>query len=418
MQGELIEQLYCQETGADLEFALPEQGFLKDYIDYAKEYTDAPEHYHLFAGLTIIATALGNKVWFRGYGNRKAYPNMWLILLAPSSFFRKTTCLNIGKSIIYEVDRKLILPTEFSPEALASTLQKAPQGLFIWSEFAGFLSQLERPYMLGTKEFLTDIFDCPEFYERKLKNETITIEKPCISIMAASTIEWLNSKLREGDLRGGFLNRFLYIPATKKNKIIPFPPSPSEFRRQELAKKLSRIGKLEGEADLSGVTCAYEEFYIEHEKSLGRQRNQELLSGFYTRLADYCLKFSVLYQVVSEGNLTVSMDSMQKAIYLTKYLKRTIVNLIDEELALSPDAAERKRLLKLIPEAPEHITRADLTRYSHMSAKQINNHLLTLFESYTVRSSSIGEGREKTKIYYKEAITSQDFTLLHSGAVK
>lgn len=380
-----IEELYCHETGADLEFATPDTGFLADYGTYAKQYTDAPPHYHLFVGLTIIAAALGNKVWFRGYGNRKAYPNIWLVLLAPSSFFRKTTCLNMGKSIIQEVDRKLILPSEFSPEALASTLQKAPQGLFIWSEFAGVLSQLERSYMLGTKEFLTDIFDCPEYYERKLKNETINIEKPCISIMAASTIEWLNTKIKEGDLRGGFLNRILYVPATRKANIIPFPPSPWEWERKKLADKLKQISQTEGEADLSSVRGSYEEFYIEHEKSLGRQRNQELLSGFYTRLADYCLKFSVLYQVASEGNLVVSMDSMQKAIYLTKYLKRTIANLINEELALSPAAAERKRLLKLIPEAPDHITRAELTHCSHMSAKEIDHHLLTLSESYGVQ---------------------------------
>lgn len=397
----LERELYCQETDADLDLAIPESGFLRDYYDYAGKLTDAPEHYHLFVGLVLVSAVLGNKVYVPGYGNKNIYPNLWVILLAPSSFFRKTTSLNIGRSILGLVDRKLILPSEFTPEALTHTFKDNPQGTFIWNEFAGVLAHLERSYMLGSKEFLTDIFDCPPFYERKTKNETVLVENPCISIMAASTIEWLNSRIKEGDLRGGFLNRFLYVPATAKSKIMAFPPEPDESLGRVLAKMLTEIRHIQGQSDLSQVKDLYSEWYKKHESSLARQRNQEILSGFYTRLADYTLKFSLIYQASSEGSLVISSESMQQAIALTEHLKRNIVILINEDLALSPESAERKKLLSLIPPLPDHITRGDLTYYSHLDSKKVEQHMRTLIDTGKVSSVGVGEGRRKALAYYK-----------------
>lgn len=411
-------ELYCQETDADLDLAIPETGFLRNYYDYAGELTDAPEHYHLFVGLGLISAALGNHVYLSGYGNKNIYPNMWLILLAPSSFFRKTTSLGIGRSILSLVDRKLILPSEFTPEALTHMLKESPQGLLFVNEFAGLLAHFERSYMLGTKEFLTDIFDCPPYYDRKTKTETVLIENPCLSIMAASTIEWLNGRIKEGDMRGGFLNRFIYIPALRKSRVMAFPPEPDNSLCQTLAQQLREIRELRGTADLSGVRDQYSEWYQRHEKSLYKQRNQEILSGFYARLADYTLKVAIIYEASSSGSLSISAESLQQAIALIEFLKRNIVMLVNEDLALSPEAAERRKVLSLIPYSPEHITRANLIRYSRLSSGKLDEHLRTIMGTEEVESMSVGEGRKKSLVYQRKPTTSQDFTSLHRGCVK
>src|SRR3989304_3083624 len=92
--------------------------FLKAYTDYASRLTDAPPLFHLWTGIGLLATALGNEAFVWNWG-RRICANMWIVLLAPSGVLRKTTALNIGQSVLLEqtagvADR--LWPSEWSFE--------------------------------------------------------------------------------------------------------------------------------------------------------------------------------------------------------------------------------------------------------------------------------------------------------------
>ena len=59
--------------------------------------------------------------------------------------------------------------------------------VMIWSEFDHAMAQFTKDYMAGTVQFFSKLYDCPERITRHLRKETWTIERPAVSILAAST---------------------------------------------------------------------------------------------------------------------------------------------------------------------------------------------------------------------------------------
>lgn len=366
----------------DFGMATPETGFLKDYCEYASKLTDAPEHYHLFVALSIVSTVLGKNVYIP-FGAQKIYPNLWVILLAPSSVFRKSTCISMGRSILHKVDNSLILPNEFTPEALLSGLTTKPQGIFLWSEFAGALSCFDRSYMVGMKETLTDLYDCPPVYTRKLKNDEFVIQEPCLSILAGTAMDWFLDKCKEGDVRGGFLARFAYVPAFDKSRRIAIPPKPDPGAAAKLIRELQELKNFQGEMNTELIEKGYQDWLFAHEDQLQEENGTGSLGGFWSRLGIYVLKFAMLYQVSEEKNLRISTVSLFKAIDLVELLKESARKLVKEEWVFGQDAKDKQKVLRIIKKKPG-IKRSQLLRNSNMGASRFKGALDTLKQEGSV----------------------------------
>jgi hypothetical protein len=366
----------------DLGMAAPESGFLRDYYDYASELTDAPEHYHLFVGHSILSAVLGRNV-FIPFGAQKIFPNLWVILLAPSSVFRKSTCIHMGRDILHKLDDSLIQANEFTPESLLAGLVDKPHGIFLWSEFGGALSCFERSYMVGMKETLTDLYDCPPIYKRKLREKEFIIENPCLSILAGTAIDWFLSKCKEGDIRSGFLARFVYVPAFKKSKRIAIPLRADPSVAAKIVRELQKLADIKGEVNTDLVKPTYEDWLFSHEDQLDTEANAESLSGFWSRLGMYVLKFALLYNISEEKSLVISTVSLLKAIELVELLKQSVKVLVKEEWVFGQDAKEKQKLLRIIRNKPG-IDRRRLLQNSNMIAQRFKAVLDTLIQEGSV----------------------------------
>ena len=358
--------------------ALPSDGLLREYLDYAEPLSDAPLVYHLFVGLTVIGVTLGNRVYIP-FGNQRIYPNLWTALLGPSSFYRKTTAIGIGRDLLETFEDNVILPDEFSPERLFKKLQSNPVGLLTWSEFGHALSTFERSYMMGTKEFLTDIYDCRPKYKRELNQCTIEINNPAISILTASTPEWLKKRMREDDIRAGFYPRFLFVPAFKKEKRIAIPERPNYEGKNKLILGLRKLKDLAGEFDISQIEKGYEIWAFSLEDELHALEDAEMLGGFYARLSIYCLKFAMIYASSSGLGTFIDSGSMSKAISLTRYLCQCVRYLYSEELALTPEMRLKQKVLKIIQKYPG-IQHSRLLTLSHVRARELKEALDSLIQ--------------------------------------
>ena len=72
-----------------LQDAVPKKGLFRHYVEWAEPVTDAPIDFHVAASLALAGTIAGRKISLdRGHG--RLYPNIWALILAPSSFFRKS----------------------------------------------------------------------------------------------------------------------------------------------------------------------------------------------------------------------------------------------------------------------------------------------------------------------------------------
>lgn len=353
--------------------------FLERYSEYASEITDAPENFHTAVGLSILSAAVSSNCYLQ-QGDQKIFPNLWIVILGGSSFSRKTTAITIGRNLLHDFLESLILPDEFSPEALTTNLASNPKGIFIWSEFSAFLSLLSKDYMAGTKQMLTNLFDYIRCYKRKLRNETFYINEPCIGILAGSTVEWFSNSFQEGDLQGGFLVRFLFMPEMGKRKFYPIPGEANTKKRNALLLYLREIAAIKGKFDFSDVQKQYTDFYQEL-VDMGRDPQYAKYSSFLSRLDTYCKKFAMLYALSSSRTLLIRAEHLQRAIKRANLFKWYFINLCEEEFAFTKWEKQMKKLRRDIPKFPEKISRSQLLKRSRLPQREFSSLLSTMIET-------------------------------------
>ena len=175
--------------------------FLDDYVEVASKLTDAPGIYHRYLAYSVAGTILGHQVYLLE-GRDYVYPNLWAVIVGGSSAFRKSTSLNIAKDMIKDLCKERIYPDEFTQEKLIEVLRAQPQGVFFHYEFAQFMGLMNKEYNMGMKAFLTALYDCPYEYHRTTRGakDIITIQQPCISMICATTSQWLVKNLQESDI--------------------------------------------------------------------------------------------------------------------------------------------------------------------------------------------------------------------------
>ena len=371
--------------------AIPSTGFLRDYVDYAETLTDAPRIFHLFSGLSAMAGAVRRRAWVQGFGGRPLYPNLWAVLLAPSSVFRKTTALNISRDLMADSGVP-ILPEDFSREMLVEVLAGTPQGSFVWSEFGSAIAQFDREYMSGIKDMLADMYDCPSSYRRLLKSGTFEVENPCISILGATNIDWMVDKQNtKNDLRGGFLARCLFVPYHSKDFEMETPGIIDNAWRGRLT------GFLRDLQELHPV-----EFQISELSDLRRQLKEELdatakqseylieLSAAFTRYQAVALKLGTLYAIsLGEWGGEIPLEAMECAVNAVRLLKTSILDILGNV----PMNRDDKILIEVINKMQQiHATGAvwisfrDLLRYTHRKKGDLLPVLDSLVEMGKIRN--------------------------------
>jgi len=384
---------------------VPEDDFITYYCDeYACKSTDAPRKYQELMALAVISVVLNRKVYLP-YSVNNLYPNLFVVLIGKSTIMRKSVSLNLARNLIFNFNKEFIFPHDFTQEGFFEHLKEFSKGIIIWSEFAGFLQKSTKPYMAGTKEFLTDAFDCPIYLNKKLAGKKIfEIENPYINIITATSMKWFTENITEADVKGGFLGRFIYILAlpNDKDKWFAFPAVPNQNVINRLLIKLRGISELEGQMEL---TEKAKETYIDwlknHEDELQRLSDDKGISSFYGRLSDYTLKFAILYELSSNLSLTISDNSIKRAIRLVESLKESIRDVLEKHVSFTAYEKNKKKILRIIGDKKE-IARGELIKSSGLNKKDFDLVIDTLLEEETIKVKP-GESKYKPKtIYFKE----------------
>jgi len=326
------------ETTADFELDYSRiHPFFKKFVDeYIVDKTEANPDFVAVSLLTAFGATIGNKAKLRT--GKGIYPNLYTCLIAPSTFLRKTTAIayatealrkisNRKKSVYIEKlktkkedeetpkDTGNILPDDFSPEALLEKLEDKPDGLIIVPEIATLLSRMESSYGTGLKEMLTTLYDTPEEYSKTLKGKSVSIKNPAPSILAASTLQWLQNRLKDSDLLSGFLGRFLWVykhDYPKKPIAIPGWFSISDFWI-DLFKFLDErsSGDFELSQDAKDYYCDW--YAITREQILN---SDPLLHSFAGRLLNAVHKFALINRCLSNYNKPIPFRQIEKEDYI------------------------------------------------------------------------------------------------------
>lgn len=407
--------------------------FLKPYMEFCNEITDAPKVFSFFCGISTVATALGNRTSV-AWGSDYIFPNVWLLLIAASTRSRKSYSIATSKKICHKTNEVImgpvmaeylnekdtyealskeeqeghtqpispataiqILADEFTTEGLLDALDSQPSGTMVWSEVATALQQMRKTYMAGTREMLTAIYDCPYIYERKLKTSHYKVNRPCLSLLAATTLEWFCEAITETDLQGGLLPRFLYVPSKEIMPFMAYPQLAGEDKQQYLIKTLAEVYEISNKSLVFSDDA--KDFFIdwstENDMIALALTDGAQLAAFYHRLQIVLVKLSmIIHQQKLRNTNEIDLYTMGQAVKITEYLREAATYMVRGQMTFSTDQATRKKILTIITEAgSEGITKSKLTRHAHLRVKELSEFTEWLAQEGSIRIVETGKNQ-------------------------
>lgn len=232
--------------------------WLQQYLDWAgRTGNQTPMDFHLAAGLWLLSVAVGRRLFGEAPWGIKIYTNLYLMLIADTTYYRKSTAYKLAEQIAREAIPHMLMPTPGSPErfqeALAGRmpanfdkLTKAQQerltraqpfaaqrGL-LKDEVAGLFGAINRKeYMVGMKDLLMELYDCPDYSDKDTQAGLTVVENAALSILGVTTPAGLSVAVSDADWANGLLIRFALLTPElnyeERPSLKAFQPPPTEL---------------------------------------------------------------------------------------------------------------------------------------------------------------------------------------------
>jgi hypothetical protein len=335
--------------------ALPQgHGFLRSYIEYASQCSDAPEIYHVGVALTIFSGAVAKKLICPWMAGRTLVPNLYTLLVGPSRSSRKTGSMDTGIDIIQTAKNELVIPIPGSYEEMIAQIRSTPSGMLLYREFGHFLKTTQRGYGEPIRTVLMDLYDWPpdRAYTRNLKKVKTVVEPPiCLSMLSSCSTDLLFQYSDSEEWTGGFFGRMLLLYGERESFRMPTTWTSA---RDYL------IGMLHQHIQFPFSQCggfsptAWQQFegwsmWRDGKAKEAPARMQTHIAGATTLAAKVALLFAADAGEVAAGNgWLISLESMQRAILFVEHLYLPSVMHLGERLALGIWEKDRQRVLDAI----------------------------------------------------------------------
>jgi len=253
-------------------------------------------------------------------GSWDAYPNLYVIFVAPPGKARKSTTLNYVEDLYEGLSPGTLTsaPTFVTQASLLDRLVKSSDAsVYVLSaEFSSFIKKSG----VDMFEFLTDMFDG----RRHVEASTITrgvefAEKPCINLLAATTPKWIAENMPESVIGGGFASRviFIYEDKVRRRKFFydDLDHDALEAKRDALVADLQHISSLEGEFDFADDSARkfVTEWYDSTADNIPTTNYR--LFGYYERKPAHVLRLAMLLHLAYDDALVLTKQDLENSIY-------------------------------------------------------------------------------------------------------
>jgi hypothetical protein len=327
------------QTGDDSQQSAPPDfpeeaftGLFKSYLDLVGPCTEAPSSYHWVTCLTMTGLLLGRSVFIRS--PFPLYPNFYSLLIGPTGLNRKSTAMTFGvREILNKVQHNIVyVPGALSSEGIYEELSKRSgcQLLLYCDEMRSLLNVAGRQGTADILPRLNSLYGCPDTDGLTRRGNSTKVEFPFVSLIAGTPKEWLTSAISDGEIMGGFVNRFLCVDGISRRDI-PFTPQPSPDASRHFIEQLNKVidlCSLPVEMNWSaGAQTLFEKFYCAWRE---RQRSRSGETAAITnRITDHVVKIGMVYSV-SEEQTEMTDDAIARAIQIGDYLERTAVSIFGD----------------------------------------------------------------------------------------
>jgi len=377
--------------------------FIDRYIAYATRRTDAPKSFHEAVALAILSVVVGRRaVLSLSVGS--VYVSLWIMILADSTIFRKSTSMDYGQDIIESVDIDLLAPNDFTPQRFVAILSEhdGKPLLFKRDEFSGFYDGLNRlDYMAGLKDDLCNVYDSRPFRREKMKPRKragedepdpkewkYDIREPFLSKLVGTTEERFNDVARVNDVRTGYLPRFAFVLPSDEQRIsrpIASLDSTTAIQRMDLVAEL-RATK-DRPITLTASQSAFQRFnqYVaDIEREAFSAPNRDTINIIGSRVSWMALRVAMLL-AVADASDRVEVPHILRAIEIAECWRHNGIAVLS---GLAPSRFERRatRFVQVVMAKGEQgISRRETMRAIRANKREMDDLEATLRERGEIR---------------------------------
>jgi len=403
---------------------------IDEYFDYATNACDAPSIYHKAISYWIGSSLLGRFARIiTSYAPTGLAPNLWIIIIGPSRITRKTAATALGENIIAKVDKQLLMPASFTPEALYELfngLQPGAAVAWVKDEMGGFFKMLQKRYMFGLREILSSIY-MGRGETRKLRNLTLVIPESIYVTTLGNMPTPPHEYFTEEDFHSGFLNRFILAYAQTREKRIPMLHTDvmldikmnsiiTEYKRLIQVYQHNAIMPVSATSDAMTMLDEYE-INIENEIIRLERENPSSLWKLYLGEAPYLLlKMATIRRLcrdpIAEKILVIEKSDVMKALNDLNMFHQSAKQVVDEvqtgakSAPVITEEKELNRVYEIIRDAGANgVAKWEILLKLQISRERLKQIILTLFEQeriVVVRTHSSFRGRKPIKFYTTE----------------
>ena len=405
-----------------------------------------PPHFLQLGGVWAIGLICARRCALK-LSHAAIYPHLYLLWVASTSVYRKSTGLQAVSDLVDRVAPHLLLPEQTSPESLLFMLSgKMPEN---WEDLPKYQKEIEKlgsqfagqrgviideasrlfiakDYMKGIMETLMELYDGKPQIRRHLRSTgLLVIAQPALSILGATTPAALARNVTWDMWENGLFARFLllvpdhiedYVRGSVDDDYLE-PPADLVNRLKTLDAKLPDPPTAElfddepPRLDSIPVTISFEahEMYQNYSQAVGFEllkpdgKVDERLRGNYSRLPMQAVKIAVCLAAIDYADgadsIRVTAGHWARAQMLTEGL-RTQLHETVRQVSETLDAKGQNRVLDVVKSFPQGITVRDICRSTGMTSKQVYNALEVLMDSGLVyEQERIPETGRPTKTY-------------------
>jgi hypothetical protein len=341
--------------------------WLTAYLDHQR-YSESPEQFHFWTGVSTIAGALRRRVWI-DQRHFQWTPNMYIVLVGPPGVAAKSTSLKGGHGLLEAVRDAGITfgPQSMTWQALIAAFKASHQTLKIEgvdqpvsmscltvgvSELGTFLDPQDRPLV----DFLTDMWDGQQGpWRRRIKGEgEITLHSPWLNLIACTTPAWLAKNFPEDLVGGGLTSRIVFVYGDTKRNLIPYPAEritgeDYEIEKLSLIHDLKQIAELSGEYKLTPPALEWGEKWYRsfHNGGLPSHLANSRFEGYVARKQSHIHKLAMVLAASRRDALVITAEDLIEAERRISDLEREMLRVF-ESIGKTTEARVTSEVLTLI----------------------------------------------------------------------
>jgi hypothetical protein len=335
---------------------------------------------------------------FFDMGSYQIFPNICVVIVAPSGKCRKTSACNIAVGLYRNVGGN-VLADKVTPEALVAAFadKTTACGLIYAPELAVFLGK--QKYNEGMVPLLTALFDCPkEWSSLTIMRGEGKLYNVALSFLACSTMDWIQTAIPRDAFGGGFMSRLLFVVQNETPRIFPIPPPMNLVLANSLKARLFALTKTKGKFCITPEAVRWhDEWYRHRGEGLSAEKQ---FSGYLERKGDHLFRIAMILALSElslerDEGLRLTPERLSQALSILNWIEANLPNAF-EQMAQTSVGEEHARMIKQLKNAGGALDHSTWLRRNsnRMQSKQFREFVETL------KMSKLVDWDTATKMYY------------------